>query len=145
MKALILTLSFGSLFLTNSGKNIGKKAENLFVGECAVTCVHNQLDCPINYLYRWGEDEWKASCLAANTCDIHSYTYQGCNYSSPALQIRFDYDLSSGEYYKEYCLERYRSYSADCTPAKKYVFQKCPGSTSLIDIYSCPDSGASCL
>ena len=119
----------------------GSSRQNTHVSACiyASACITNELDCAVNYSFRWGADSWKKTSLPANMSSTHTYTYLGSSRSSPELYVRFDCDLGFKSSYKDYCLERYQSYTIDCCDARKYSFQKCISYSDYLELYSLPD------
>lgn len=106
----------------------------------AAVCITNDLDCSVNYAYRWGNGAWESVSLSAHISNTHTYTYPGASPSSPDFFVRFDRDLSNGQLYKDYCLERYQSWTRDCCDARKFAFQKPNLASDYFDLYSLPDS-----
>ncbi len=90
--------------------------------EYAVTCIENRTNLNLNYMYRWGDGEWKSQSVKPGEWRWHSLRYEGGQHSSPDLRVRFDFDLSGQREDKIYRLIRNRCKEESCRYAKKYHF-----------------------
>ena len=85
----------------------------------------NRFRFDVPYLYRWGNNSWRAKTLAANTTRWHSWRYRSIKPISPNFQVKFDADLQGGKIdARTYSLKRYRSSGKPHPNAKKYQFTK---------------------
>jgi pimeloyl-ACP methyl ester carboxylesterase len=92
-----------------------------------LTCISNETNSPITYIYRWGDSRWSNETIQPGTYKAHYWPYKSDNENrSPWLEVKFDYDLSSRESGtdKYYRLASWASPGIDCNLVqRKEVFR----------------------
>lgn len=115
--------------------NVGDKQVSISpYQEYGVICIENRMNYAVVYSYRWGNDAWKSNMIEPYATARHWWIYELGNQRSPNFEISFDSDFGDFNYHKLYSLERYRSFSTDCSGAKKYYFSWTYG--DFFELYS---------
>lgn len=100
----------------------------------AVVCIKNEAGLHLSYNFRWGNGAWQAAQVGTGGNRWHSWKYPAGGNSSPAFEIRFDYDLRQGRNTsKTYTLSRNPAQFESCDYGKKYRFKR---TGDFVDLYS---------
>lgn len=99
-------------------------------------CLRNDTDITINYSYRWGSGNWQSSNVDMGRVRTHWWTYESGSRTSPTFEIRFDEDLSSRSYNREYSLQRHASAATNCDDGYEYEFQYLNSAETRIDLFN---------
>ena len=100
-----------------------------------VVGIENKTRVPIRLQHRWGDGEWRVDLLGPGTRKWYWWEYQAANENrSPPFHVKFDSDLSPGQFFEKYDLKKRAAPAHDWDFAHKYVF-KYNGNTSFVDLY----------
>jgi hypothetical protein len=78
-------------------------------------CLHNRTGVQINFRYKWGDGAWKVVNLPANYNDALCWNYGGGQRSSPPLTFQLDVDMTSGNAWANYTVQRVQSHGNRCS------------------------------
>lgn len=125
-------------FVVSSSTIADKPAIEINMQRYGTLCITNELNCTINYTYKWGKNaRWQSAFIHSGWNKTHYYAYSGSKRVSPTFYIRFDYDLSNSDRYEEYRLKRYASWTDECDDAYSYVFRVKSTHSDYFDLYDC--------
>lgn len=138
MQSLLKTLGLAALgaltFTTAASFATPSLAQNY---GCA--CLHNRTGVQINFRYKWGDGAWKVVNLPANYNDALCWNYGGGQRSSPPLSFQLDVDMTSGNAWATYSVQRVQSPGNTCSqiPANGHydINYRAGSNRSLIAIF----------
>jgi hypothetical protein len=101
----------------------------------AVVGIENGTDVTIRVWYRWGKGQEKLDKIAPGQRKWYSWKYDRPNEDrSPPFHVRFDSDLSPGQFVTNYDLKKNAAPDQTWDFAKKYIF-KYDRSRRFIELY----------
>lgn len=136
---LALMASLFLVFAQTAKANTAEETESdvLDALRYGLSCIFTSVG-RVNYQIKWGKDgQWQSVNVQGTGWRSHYYQYpNSSSHVSPKLFIRFDSDMTGGNYWQEYELTKYASEDTDCnTKGKKYRFVW-DNSTRFIDLRS---------
>jgi len=115
----ILQSVVAALAFTAGTESMASATDNWY----GVVSIHNPTTQILTYQFRWGDGDWTSYTLYPGEYRWHSWTYAYANEnSSPTPCIRYDEDLTSGYFQREYSLIAYASPYHDAAWSKQYAF-----------------------
>jgi hypothetical protein len=100
-----------------------------------VVGIENTTRVTIRLQHRWGNGQWSTDVLGPGGRKWYWSEYRVANEDkSPPFHVRFDSDLSPGQFYEKYDLKKNRAPDHDWNYAHKYAF-KYNGNRSFIELY----------
>ena len=86
--------------------------------------ITNDTNDTINYSVCWGDEGWKSWSVKPGETMYHWYKYRYANQNrSPRPYVKFDADLTSGNYFEKRWATALATAHKKCDSCKEYVFQ----------------------
>jgi len=131
MRSKILTGAAALTLVAIAGLVTTAQAANRY----GVACLNNRTKSPINFSAKVGNGQWQRYSLASGSSRSFWHRYEQQNEDrSPNLVVRFDSDLSGGQYYLQYKLTRRTAQGNSCSEGKAYAFLYEPNNRNFIDL-----------
>jgi hypothetical protein len=103
----------------------------------ALVCITNNTSSTINFDFAWGEDDWETRSLEPGDTRYFAWEFDYANQNvAPDFYINFDSDMTQGEYWLDYPLERFAAPETDCIYyGSQYAFDYDSVSGNTIDLF----------
>ena len=102
------------------------------------SCLHNETNSSINFRYKFGDGNWKTVNLKPGWNDAICWKYSA-THSSPELRLELDVDMTSGNAWKPFRLNRIQTPGNTCNVVPSnghYTIQYRPGTNKqFIEIF----------
>ncbi len=101
----------------------------------AVVGIENATHVTIRLQHKWGDEQWKMDVIAPGNRKWYWWTYSRPNEDrSPPFHVRFDSDLSPGQFVENYNLKKRAAPDHTWNFAEKYIFRY-DRSKNFIELY----------
>lgn len=81
--------------------------------DCA--CMHNQTGLPVNFRYKWGNEDWRSRQVAPGANYALCWNYAGGPHASSPLLFQLDRDMGPGVAWTDYTIARVGSMTNQCS------------------------------
>jgi hypothetical protein len=101
----------------------------------AVIGIENSTHVTVRYQHRWGDKAWSNDVLSPGQKKVHAHEFSSPNEDrNPPFHVRFDSDLSPGQFVEKYHLRAFAAPDHSWDFAHKYIFQY-DRSKNFIDLF----------